>query len=239
IINYLDSVVDANPTLASTYSAGQTFEKRELKVIALKSGSPSKAIWLDCGIHAREWISPSTCIYMIDKLNAQDPVTTKILNQYEIHFMPLVNPDGYDYTWTTSRLWRKNRVPNAGSTCIGVDLNRNYGFQWMVSSPKCLKQSSVLWVFLLEMFGLKRLAARATNPCSDTFAGPFADSEKETRAMEDEILKYKGTWDSYLTIHTYGLWWFLPWGYSTATIPDYKDLEAKGQHRRCCHQIRQ
>ena len=45
--------------------------------------------------------------------------------------------------------------------------------------------------------------------------------------MEAEIFKYKGSWDSYLTIHTYGLWWFLPWGYSTATIPDYKDLETK------------
>ena len=96
---------------------------------------------------------------IIEEHITKDPITKKILDKYEIHIMPLVNPDGYEYTWTDvsawldipnfndckqikqfhlfcllkSRLWRKNRAPNAGSSCIGVDLNRNFGFQWMVS----------------------------------------------------------------------------------------------------------
>jgi murein tripeptide amidase MpaA len=54
--------------------------------------------------------------------------------------MPLVNPDGYEYSWTTDRLWRKNRTPNLGSSCVGTDLNRNFGFKWLTggSSTKPL-----------------------------------------------------------------------------------------------------
>jgi len=53
----LDDVVKANPSLASTYIAGQTFEKRNLKVLVLKTASATKSVWIDCGIHAREWIT--------------------------------------------------------------------------------------------------------------------------------------------------------------------------------------
>ena len=68
---------------------------------------------------------------LVNEYKLNDPIISKILQKYEIHIMPLVNPDGYEYSWTTNRLWRKNRNPNIGSSCVGTDLNRNFGFKWL------------------------------------------------------------------------------------------------------------
>ena len=89
-------------------------------------------------------------------------------------------------------MWRKNRRVNAGSSCIGVDLNRNFGYQWMV-------------------------AGASNNPCSDTYAGPTPDSEQEAKAVEGVINSKLGTWDAFFTIHTYGQFWFTPWVSSIAS----------------------
>ena len=83
------------------------------------------------GIHAREWISPATVTYII-----RDLVTNQrhdnMLDQYDFFILPVVNPDGYEYTHTTDRLWRKNRAGNPLTLglCRGVDLNRNFGYKW-------------------------------------------------------------------------------------------------------------
>jgi hypothetical protein len=69
IMSYIDDMVASNPSIASSYIAGQTFEKRNLKVIVIKSSTSQRKVWIDCGIHAREWVSPSTCIWIIDKVN--------------------------------------------------------------------------------------------------------------------------------------------------------------------------
>lgn len=65
----------------------------------------------------------------------------------------------------------------------------------------------------------------STNPCSDTYAGPSADSELETKAVENVILGKPDFWDAYLTIHTYGQYWLTSWSYTTAYPPDYSDLK--------------
>ncbi|CAF1085489.1 unnamed protein product, partial [Brachionus calyciflorus] len=89
---------------------------------------------------------------------------------------------------------------NSGSSCIGTDLNRNFGYQWLTGGS-------------------------STNPCSDTYAGPSADSELETKAIEKAILNKNGYWDAYLTIHTYGQYWLTSWSYTTAYPTDYTDLK--------------
>jgi hypothetical protein len=52
----LDGVVKANPSLASTYIAGQTYEKRNISVLVIKTPtkppSVKSSVWIDCGIHA-------------------------------------------------------------------------------------------------------------------------------------------------------------------------------------------
>lgn len=69
---------------------------------------------------------------MIKEYRANDPETVAIFNKYQIHILPVANPDGYEYSHTGQRLWRKNRKLNWGATCVGVDLNRNWGYKWMV-----------------------------------------------------------------------------------------------------------
>jgi hypothetical protein len=207
IKNYIDTMVSDHPNLCKSYVAGKTHESRNLKVITIGTSTSQKKIWIDCGIHAREWIAPSTCVWIIDKLvseyNAGDASTVALLDYYEFHILPVLNPDGYEYTFNTYRMWRKNRKPNSGSSCVGTDLNRNWGYKWMTGGS-------------------------SNNPCSDTYAGPKADSELETQAVEKAI-QSRQNWAAYLTIHTYGLWWFTTWGYTQTLPPNYSDLYAKAK----------
>jgi carboxypeptidase A2 len=208
IVNFINDIVANNNDIASTYSAGKTYENRDLKVLVLKTSTSQKAVWLDCGIHAREWVSPSSCVWFMDRLikdyRANDNVAVDLLNYYEFHILPLVNPDGYEYSHTTYRLWRKNRAPNAGSSCIGTDLNRNYDFQWMVTGA-------------------------SNNPCADTYAGKTPGSEIETKAVKNAINAKLGKWDVFLSLHAYGQYWMTPWGYTSTLPTDYDQLKSISQ----------
>lgn len=207
IQNFIDEVVRDHPNIASSYVAGKTYENRNLKVLVLKTSTSKRNVWIDCGIHAREWVSPSACIWMANELvsgyNSGNSEVVALLNYYEVHILPLLNPDGYDYSHSTMRMWRKNRARNAGSNCIGTDLNRNFGFKW-------------------------RTGGSSYDPCSDTYAGSSADSELETKALEAAIMRTPSRWDAYITIHSYGLWWFTPYGYTDAVKPsNYAELVSK------------
>lgn len=203
IISYIKGLQRDNPELASWYSIGSTYEKKEQIVSLIKTKTSKRKIWLDCGIHAREWVSPATCIWFIDTLIKdyikKDPVAVELLDYYEFHVLPIYNPDGYEYTHTTYRLWRKNRRPNTGSTCVGTDLNRNFNYQWMV-------------------------AGSSQDPCADTYAGPSGSSELENQQVQKVIMDHKGEWDSFITLHSYGQFWMTPWGYTKALPGDYNDL---------------
>lgn len=245
IQNFIDNLAATYPSLVSSQIAGKSYENRNLKVAIIKTSTSSRKVWIDCGIHAREWVTPSTCVWIINELvtayNSGNSLARELLGYFEFHILPLVNPDGYEYTHTTvmlkklkfnlfififylkSRLWRKNRRPNSGSSCIGTDLNRNYGFKWLTGGS-------------------------STNPCSDTYAGPSADSEPETKAVENYINQYPGQWDSFLTIHSYGKWWFTyfylrliklskiiiflnfrPYGYTQQLPSDFTELNNKAK----------
>ena len=86
------------------------------------------------GIHAREWIAPAATTYVLTRLletYATDNSTRTVVDRFELVFAPCVNPDGYTFSWTDDRLWRKNRRPASanGGQCAGVDLNRNFDNQ--------------------------------------------------------------------------------------------------------------
>lgn len=118
--------------------------------------------------------------------------------------MPVLNPDGYEFTHRSDRLWRKNRS-NGSNRCPGVDLNRNYGFHW----------------------GEKGTSQR---PCSEIYAGPKAFSEPETLAQMRFFEKTKENFKAFLTFHSYGQYILYPWGYDTFVPPDYQDLERVGKN---------
>lgn len=210
MMNFIDGIAAANPEIASTYSAGKTHEGRDLKVIVLNPVKTStRSLWLDCGIHAREWVSPATCIFtisiLLNEFKNNDPETVAIFNKYQIHILSLVNPDGYEYTHTYFRLWRKNRKPNIGSSCTGTDLNRNWGFHWMSGGAD-------------------------DSPCSDIYAGPSKNSELEVQGIQNALKQRPGNWDAYINVHSYGNYWLLPWGFESINTNkpiDYDEMLAK------------
>ncbi|CAF0747937.1 unnamed protein product [Brachionus calyciflorus] len=134
IVELMSRLSYENSFLVSNYSAAKTHLNNDLMVLKLKTPTSVRSLWLDCGIHAREWITISTCVYIMEKLidsyKNNDLDVVRLLNYYEIHIMPVANPDGYEYSITTDRMWRKNRNSNDNSGCYGVDLNRNFGFFW-------------------------------------------------------------------------------------------------------------
>lgn len=132
IYAYLDALPRRYKNV-QVFTIGRTTENRPIKALELINNvTDSDYVWLDALTHAREWITGSTMLYIIDQLVAgrgkqrfggsQPAAFTK---NYIV--VPVVNPDGYVYTWTTNRMWRKNRSRAAmrapDSKCVGVSIN--------------------------------------------------------------------------------------------------------------------
>nr|CAD7455584.1 unnamed protein product [Timema tahoe] len=199
---YLDWLAQSYPKLCSVQTIGSSVEGRPLKVLKIssdKAGSP--AIWVDGGIHAREWISPATVTYIINELTENRHTHGDAVQNVDWYILPIVNPDGYEYTHRTDRLWRKNRSNgNSGSRCAGVDLNRNFAYKWGG-------------------------AGSSHQPCKEIYAGSSGFSEPETSAVSNFVLSKKDQIKAYVTFHSYGQYILYPWGYDRVVPPDYKDLD--------------
>jgi len=180
-------------------------------------GTGSKIIFLECGIHSREWVTVAFGTWIIDYL-LKTPALAPLLSNYKFIIVPVLNVDGFVYTHTTNRLWRKTRSPQA-SGCYGADPNRKYvkvgGFQ--------VDQSN----FLLLLFSWDSAfcaSGASTNPCSETYCGPSAFSEVEAKQMSDVVNQYKANTVAYFAIHSYSQLWMWPWGYTTSLPPNSAEL---------------
>ncbi|CAF2512068.1 unnamed protein product [Rotaria sp. Silwood2] len=196
ILTFMQDKANADPTHIKVTNMGNTYENRQLKVISIQfNPSSTRNIWFDCGIHAREWISPATCVWMVDKLieeyKKNDPKIRELLNYWTVYVAPVLNPDGYEFSRSSTRLWRKNRKNNNFVGCYGVDLNRNYRTQWMTGSS--------------------------------------LESEIETKNVANFLNSKIGTWDLYMSFHSYGQLWLTPYGYSTKLPPDHQKHLAAGK----------
>jgi len=185
---------------------GKTHEGRNMYVLRvtndIKPELTKPIVLIDAGIHAREWVSISTIMYIINQVvrnPGHDTLIKAFLDSYDFVFMPVLNPDGYAYTWTTDRLWRKNRAPNDNSRCIGVDLNRNWDYKW----------------------GGKGTSG---NPCDIDFRGYAPFSEKETIAVRNWVDAQKSKIVLYINFHAYGQLWMTPYGYSLDTPSNEKEM---------------
>ncbi|ODN02271.1 Carboxypeptidase A2 [Orchesella cincta] len=213
IHGWMDGLAEKYPSMVTVFDTGNSTEGRPLKVLKISTGearADKPAIWLDGGIHAREWISPATVTYIANELIMQ---ATRYRNQrltdaFDWYINPVMNPDGYEYT-QVDRLWRKTRSgprPVLGGFlgwCRGVDPNRNWDFQW---------------------------AGKGTsrNPCSQIYHGPNAASEPEVKAIQDFVLERKDQIKLFLTFHSYSQILLLPWGYDEVRTDDHDDLMRVG-----------
>lgn len=165
------------------------------------STRPKKKIWIEGGIHAREWISPAVTTYLMHQV-ALSPEWRDLLDSTEWYFVPVANPDGYQYSFSSNRarLWRKNRRDNGSlsSRCKGVDLNRNWNLKWGVGA--------------------------SSNPCSETYKGVQAFSEPETFGLQ-RMMNTIGDIDLFITFHSFGQTVLYPWGWTRAPPSNARQLK--------------
>lgn len=117
IQQFLKNTANAYPDLVKLDSAGKSFEGREMSYVRISKngGTSSRAIIVDAGIHAREWIAPPVAIYLIQQLVTNQATNAAMLDDLDWYIMPLVNPDGYEYTHTKVSADRgQARVRSAG-----------------------------------------------------------------------------------------------------------------------------
>ncbi|MFK3980837.1 M14 family zinc carboxypeptidase [Micromonospora sp. NPDC050397] len=146
--------------------------------------------------HAREWITPEMVRrlmhHVLDNYGT-DPEITRLVDTTELWFLPVSNPDGYDFTFTPdNRLWRKNLRDNNGDGKItagdGVDLNRNFSYKWGYDNE-----------------------GSSPDPSSETYRGSGPNSEPETKAL-DGLFRRVG-FEYYINYHSaaelllYGVGW--------------------------------
>ncbi|CAD5124706.1 DgyrCDS12968 [Dimorphilus gyrociliatus] len=207
IMDGLDEMQSRCPNGASCSirSIGNSHEGRLQKVFELtKEGNGRKIIWIDSAIHAREWLSAATVLNILNTLIEQsDQDAINLFNKYDFYFLPVVNPDGYQYTFDYDRFWRKNRRQNPGG-CFGIDLNRNYDSRWGTDGV-------------------------STNPCSQTYPGASVASERETVNVQNEALRIGSNTLAWITTHTFGQMVLTPFSYTEDGIcyrsDDYAELK--------------
>lgn len=107
INNLISTLATQNPDIAQVVKVGTTYEGRELNLIKIGINSDDKkpVVFIEGGIHAREWISPATVTYfaqyLVNGYNSKDADVLSVLNQFDIHILPSLNADGYEYSQTT------------------------------------------------------------------------------------------------------------------------------------------
>ena len=142
VVQKLDSMILQYPNLISLkQDIATTTEGRKVWAVKISDNpnvnesATEPAIYFDGLHHAREPQGMASLMYFMYWLldnYATNPEAAYLVNNREIYFIPVVNPDGYVYNQTTNPngggSWRKNRRNNTGS--YGVDLNRNYSYKW-------------------------------------------------------------------------------------------------------------
>ncbi|MEL7472949.1 MAG: M14 family zinc carboxypeptidase, partial [Planctomycetota bacterium] len=191
-----------NPGLLTTEIIGQSVEGRDITALRINppgaTANTRPAVFLNGGLHAREWVNHATTMYIAEELMTRygsDPRVTNILDNLEFLIVPVSNPDGYEYAWQSggTRLWRKNRRPNSGGS-FGVDLNRN-------------------WDIFFAGPGADNIQS------SDLYHGPSAFSEPETSALRDLHNSHPQV-VAHIDIHSFSQLILWPWGYGFVSAPE-------------------
>ena len=193
----------SRPDIVELHEIGRSLEQRPILALRIgeRTGSRQKLLFMGCH-HAREWIAVEVPFLLAKELieHADEPRIAAWLTKGEIWVMPMVNPDGHEYSRTHERLWRKNRRPNPDGS-FGVDPNRNYGYMW----------------------GTLNVSTSSHVPSDETYVGPRAFSEPETQACRDLIAveRFAGV----ITYHSYSQLLLYPWGYTDKPIKDPHDRQ--------------
>nr|XP_022916599.1 carboxypeptidase B-like [Onthophagus taurus] len=186
-MSYLDNL-SQKYGYVSVESLGKTFEGRDIKVVKISTGGnfDKPAIFIDAGLSPREWIGPAQALYIIDYL--LDKSNQNLIETVDWYILPLVNPDGYEYSHTVQRLWKKNRAKHS-EKIFGTYINRNFDVDW---GNKLSKDDTESW----------------------NYHGKNPFSEPESKAIKKLIEENVGRIQLYLSIHSFGPTILYPYGFT-------------------------
>jgi hypothetical protein len=188
----LYQIAQRNASIVKLVVTGTTIQGREIIALKVTKNARTTADGTRPGVfyqatqHAREWISTEVnrrlLHYYVDNYG-KNATVTNLVNTNELWFVLVANPDGYEYTFTTDRLWRKNLRDNDGDNAItnndGVDPNRNFPEHWNYDNEGSASQTA-----------------------DQTYRGPSAGSENETKATQKVLALSKP--EFMVNYHSYG-----------------------------------
>ncbi len=214
--DYAEMVAELNqaafdhPDIFSLFSVGLTYDGRTIWAGKISDNvgtdEDEPEVLFTHHQHAREHLTVEMALYTLHMLTDEygtDPQITGLVDSREVWIVFDMNPDGGEYDIATGSYvsWRKNRQPNAGSSYIGTDLNRNWGYKW-----GCCGGSS-------------------GTPSSATYRGAAGFSAPETAVVRDfvdsRVIGGKQQITAHIDFHTYGELILWPYGYTyTDVTPD-------------------
>ena len=218
IYNHLEELSRRHSDVLELFELdGVTYEGRKLRGVRITNGVRTSVshdkplVYLDGGIHSREWISPATVMYLIEGLigrREQDKSTqTAALREtFQFVLIPVTNPDGYIYS-REERMWRKTRKP-AGcqynlrdcngdcllKVCYGVDANRNWDVDYAAKGG-------------------------SNEPCDTSFPGSAPFDQDCVVIIRDFLLNHKEKIVLSISYHSYSQLFLYPWGYTKSPSP--------------------
>ncbi|GMM35097.1 putative metallocarboxypeptidase [Saccharomycopsis crataegensis] len=209
IYSWFDLLAETYSGFVSVENFGTTFEGQKLKALYIdtsrfsEGNNPNnKTIIIAAGIHAREWISVTSANYIIFQLLTKYGISkpeTDYLNQLNILVVPVFNPDGYTYSWTNDRLWRKNRQETYLPRCFGIDIDHSFDYRWE-------KTEETSW------------------PCDEDYSGEVPKEALEVAQFEEFLNSSKANHQhlqlyGYIDLHSYAQEILYPYAYSCEHRP--------------------
>lgn len=202
----LDSLSQDYPEAVRVSSLGNSHEGRKIYLVHLSADHSQKkpGIVFMGGHHAREHLSMETPIRLMkhfaEEFAAGVPRVVNALENYDIYFIPMVNPDGkqHDIKDGNYKFWRKNRKDN-GDGSFGVDLNRNYGYAWGTGGS-------------------------SSQTSSDVYMGKKPFSEPETQAIK-KFHEDNPNISISVSFHTFSQLILYPWGHTDDRIISEEDYQ--------------
>ncbi len=220
------AVAAAHPSIVERLSIGKSYQGRTIWAVKISDNvavdENEPEVLFDGLTHSDEHMGLEMTLrimhWLVDGYGT-DTRVTNIVNSREIWIILAVNPDGaeYDIAGGKFHFWRKNRQPNKGTTAIGTDINRNFGYHWGIAEGRTSR-----------------------NPAAITYMGPSAFSTPEARNVRDflasRVVNGRQQIRTAITFHESGRLVMWPYGYTLKDIPsdmtvdDHNALAIIGKH---------
>lgn len=190
----MDELGEKHPGMVHKVVLGESAEGRPLVAYRVGTGAEGEkpGVLVVGGQHAREWAGNGAVTESVEKLldgYGKDPEMTEKVAGLEMWFVPMANPDGYEYSRNSNPDWRKNRSRHEGYDGVGTDLNRNYraDFRFHGDVPKRVNDD----------------VGASDDPKHLTFRGPHAVSEQESQMLTD-FMDTRPNLKGVLDVHGFG-----------------------------------